>query len=63
MPETAQHLIAFNPIFYLIDGFRYGATGDAAADLRLSAAVAIALNAGLFAWVHYWFRRGYKLKS
>jgi ABC-2 type transport system permease protein len=63
MPETAQHLIAFNPIFYLIDGFRYGATGDAAADLRLSAAVAIALNAGLFAWVHYWFRTGYKLKS
>jgi len=63
MPEAAQHLIAFNPIFYLIDGFRYGAIGEAAADLRLSAAVAIAVNALLFAWVHYWLRTGYRLKS
>jgi ABC-2 type transport system permease protein len=63
MPEAAQHLIAFNPIFYLIDGFRYGVIGEAAADLRLSTAVAIGINAGLFAWVHYWFRTGYRLKS
>jgi ABC-2 type transport system permease protein len=63
MPETAQRLIAFNPIFYLIDGFRYGAIGEAAADLGLSAAVAIGVNALLFAWVHYWLRTGYRLKS
>ena len=63
VPETAQRLIAFNPIFYLIDGFRYGVTGEAAADLRLSVGVAIAINAGLFAWAHYWFRTGYRLKS
>jgi ABC-2 type transport system permease protein len=63
MPETAQRLIAFNPIFYLIDGFRYGATGVAAADLTLSVGVALAINAGLFAWVHYWLRTGYRLKS
>ena len=63
MPEMAQALIAFNPIFYLIDGFRYGAIGEAAADLRLSVGVALAINAGLFAWVHYWLRTGYRLKS
>jgi ABC-2 type transport system permease protein len=63
MPEIAQRLIAFNPIFYLIDGFRYGAIGEAAADLTLSAAVAIAINIALFAWVHYWLRTGYRLKS
>ncbi|HKP25899.1 MAG TPA: ABC transporter permease [Dongiaceae bacterium] len=63
MPETAQTLIAFNPIFYLIDGFRYGAIGEAAADLRLSVGVALAVNAGLFVWVHYWLRTGYRLKS
>ena len=63
MPETAQHLIAFNPIFYLIDGFRYGWTGVAAADLRLSIGVALGINALLFAWVHIWFRTGYRLKS
>jgi ABC-2 type transport system permease protein len=63
MPETAQRIIAFNPIFYLIDGFRYGVTGEAAAPLELSIAVALAMNALLFAWVHRWLRTGYRLKS
>jgi len=63
MPETAQRIIAFNPIFYLIDGFRYGVTGDAAAPLGISVAVALAANGVLFAWVHTWFRTGYRLKS
>jgi ABC-2 type transport system permease protein len=63
MPEAAQRAIAFNPIFYLIDGFRYGMTGEAAASLGTSIAVALAVNAVLFAWVHYWFRTGYRLKS
>jgi len=63
MPEMAQHIIAFNPIFYLIDGFRYGVIGEAAADLHLSIGVALAVNAGLFAWVHAWFRTGYRLKN
>ena len=63
MPEMAQKVIAFNPIFYLIDGFRYGVIGEAAADLRLSVLVALAVNLALFAWVHYWLRTGYRLKS
>lgn len=63
MPELAQRIIAFNPIFYLIDGFRYGLIGEAAADLNLSAAVAIGVNAILFVWVHRWLRTGYRLKS
>ena len=63
MPELAQRIIVFNPIFYLIDGFRYGLIGEAAANVGLSAAVALGLNAVLFAWVHRWFRTGYRLKS
>jgi ABC-2 type transport system permease protein len=63
MPELAQALIRLNPIFYLIDGFRFGMIGEAAADPMLSAWVAIAMNAALFAWVHRWFRTGYRLKS
>jgi ABC-type polysaccharide/polyol phosphate export permease len=49
LPDAGDRadLIAFNPIFYLIDGFRYGAIGQAAADLRLSVGVAVAVNAGL----------------
>jgi ABC-2 type transport system permease protein len=63
MPEIAQTLIRLNPIFYLIDGFRFGMIGEASADPWLSAWVALAMNAALFAWVHRWFRTGYRLKS
>jgi len=63
MPEAAQALIRLNPIFYLIDGFRYGMIGEAAADPMVSALVAIGMNAVLFWWVHRWFRTGYRLKS
>jgi ABC-2 type transport system permease protein len=63
MPEIAQTLIRLNPIFYLIDGFRFGMIGEASADPWLSAWVALAMNAALFAWVHRWFRTGSRLKS
>jgi len=63
MPELAQHLIRLNPIFYLIDGFRYGMSGAASADPLLSALVALGMNLALFLWVHRWFRSGYRLKS
>ena len=63
MPELAQRVIAFNPIYYVIDGFRYGAIGEASADLTLSIGVAVAVNLVLFVWVHAWLRSGYRLKS
>ena len=63
MPELAQTIIAFNPIYYVIDGFRYGMTGVASADLAISIVVAIAVNLVLFAWVLAWLRSGYRLKS
>ncbi len=63
MPELAQHLIRLNPIFYLIDGFRYGMSGVAAADPLTAVLVALAMNLALFLWVHRWFRSGYRLKS
>ena len=63
MPEVAQTLIRLNPIFYLIDGFRYGVSGTASADPRLAALVALAMIAALFLWVHRWFKSGYRLKS
>jgi ABC-2 type transport system permease protein len=63
MPELAQSLIRLNPIFYLIDGFRYGMSGQAAAEPWASALVALGMNAALFLWVHRWFRTGYRLKS
>jgi len=63
LPEPFFTLSHLNPFFYLIDGFRYGATGAADADPVLGIAVVGAVNLGL-AWVAWrWFATGYRLKS
>jgi ABC-2 type transport system permease protein len=52
-----------NPIFYLIDGFRYGALGGSehspAADLWVSCGV----GAVFFVWAFWLIRTGYRIKS
>jgi len=62
LPEAGQALVRFNPVFYAIDGFRWGMTGTGSADPVTGATVLIAINAGLFALTYVWFRRGYRLK-
>ena len=63
LPEPFATLSHYNPVFYLIDGFRYGFIG--AAEGRL--AVGVALIAGLtlvLGWAAYVaFRRGWRLKT
>jgi ABC-2 type transport system permease protein len=63
LPEPFLTLSQFNPFFYLIDGFRYGAVGVSDADPVLGLAVSMALNALLAAICWHWLRRGYRLKS
>ncbi len=62
LPEPAQRLIAFNPVIYAVDGFRYGLTGHAETSGLLGAAILAALILGL--WLLAWrlFAVGYKLK-
>ncbi|MGE0408160.1 MAG: ABC transporter permease [Amphiplicatus sp.] len=63
LPEpflTASH---FNPVFYLIDGFRYGFTGAYEAPLLVGAAVTLAINLALALCCYGLFKSGYKLKS
>ncbi|MDH3474846.1 MAG: ABC transporter permease [Rhodospirillales bacterium] len=62
LPETARGLIAFNPVFYAVDGVRYGLTGHAESSLLLGAAVLLALDLAL--WLLAWrlFATGYKIK-
>lgn len=62
LPALAQDLVRLNPVFYIIDGFRFGMTGSASANPWVGAAVLLAVNAGLFALAYSWFRRGYRLK-
>lgn len=62
LPEIARHLIALNPIFYVIDGFRQGATGEGASDLARAAGIVMLVDLTLFLSVYLCFRRGYRLK-
>jgi ABC-2 type transport system permease protein len=63
LPEFWRVAAHFDPIFYMIDGFRYGFNGHADASLALGAAELIAADVLLWALVYAWFRRGYKLKA
>jgi ABC-2 type transport system permease protein len=62
LPALAQDLVRLNPVFYVIDGFRFGMTGEAATNPWIGVAVLLGMNALLFAVALTWFRRGYRLK-
>ncbi|MEM9169562.1 MAG: ABC transporter permease [Pseudomonadota bacterium] len=63
LPEPFLTASRFNPVFYLIDGFRYGFTGRAEADPALGATVVFALSLAAVGASYAMFRAGYKLKS
>jgi len=46
LPQLFQDLIQFNPLFYLIDGFRYGFLGEADSNIAIGVAFISALNIG-----------------
>ncbi len=58
--ETIAHL---NPIFYMIDGYRYGHIGVANGSLATGVIYTGLLAIGSVFWVWAMFRNGYKLKS
>jgi ABC-2 type transport system permease protein len=58
--ETLSH---FNPFFHLIDGFRYGFTGQADGNLVFGALYTLAITLLLCAGCWALFRSGWKLKA
>jgi ABC-2 type transport system permease protein len=58
--QTATHL---NPVFYLIDGTRYGFIGVSDSSPWLGLAVCGATTAAILGLCWSWFRTGYRLKS
>lgn len=63
LPEPFRTFSHYNPIFYLIDGFRYGFIGNAESNLTAGVIMTGALTLGL-GWVCLWmFRVGYKIKT
>ncbi len=62
LPPAFRTLTHMNPIFYLIDGARYGFIGvsDASPALGLAICAAVALAVNALAWL--WLNRGYRMK-
>jgi len=63
LPEPLQAVTRFNPIFYLIDGFRYGFIGHADGSLLVGAFFTGALTVGLSLWCWALFKSGWRLKT
>ncbi len=63
LPPVLRDITHFNPIFYLIDGVRYGVIGvsDSSPWLGLTVALGATVAVCLLAWVL--FARGYRLKA
>ena len=55
--------LQFNPIFYMVDGFRYGFIGQADGSPALGLVVMVVLNLALALVCYRLVVRGYKLKS
>ncbi|MFZ3033786.1 MAG: ABC transporter permease [Parvibaculum sp.] len=63
LPPVFQAITHWNPVFYLIDGFRYGFTGHADGSLYIGVAMTIGVNAVLWFMSDRMFRKGYRLKG
>ncbi len=62
LPPLLETLSRFNPVFYLIDGARYGVIGASDASPVLGLLIVSATLAGVTLLCWRWFRSGYRLK-
>jgi ABC-2 type transport system permease protein len=63
LPEFWQGVAHANPLFYMIDGFRYGFIGHADGSLTAGILVLLGSNAVLLWLTHRLFATGYHLKA
>ena len=63
LPPLFQKLVLFNPLFYLVDGFRYGLLGISDAPLVQGMIISLILSVGFFSLVVYLMKKGYKVKE
>lgn len=63
VPGAIKWLTVFNPMFYMINGLRYGMLGVSDSPLALSAAVVLGIFIALFSLSVYLFRIGFKLRK
>lgn len=63
VPEALRWITHFNPMFYMVNGLRYGMLGHSDVPLWQSTAVVLALFAVLFSITVYLFHIGFKLRK
>lgn len=63
LPPVIRGLTHANPIFYLIDGVRYGVLGVSDSSPWLGLAVCLAATGAVMALCWRWFKTGYRLKA
>lgn len=63
LPEPFATLSHFNPMFYLIDGFRYGFIGHSEGSLMVGVVASLLITASLAVVCYLVFRSGWRLKS
>ena len=63
LPEPFNLISLFNPVFWLMDGVRFGALGDAESNVFLGCFGILSVNVILFLTVWKWFSVGYFLKD
>ena len=63
VPEFFQKIILLNPVFYMIDGFRYGFFGYADGSIVTGIILMIVLNTLLLLLCRHLFAIGYKIKA
>jgi ABC-2 type transport system permease protein len=63
LPPIWQKITLFNPVVYLVSGFRWSFYGVSDVDVRISAAMTLGFLAICVALVWWIFKTGYKLKT
>jgi ABC-2 type transport system permease protein len=63
LPGKLQWLIHLNPVFYLIDGLRYGTIGTSDSSPWLGLLICTGTTAAVLGLCWHWFRIGYRLKA
>ena len=63
LPSPWEELSHFNPLFYLVNGVRFGFLGESDVSVWLSLGVTAALAIPAYLWAQYLFTSGRKLKA
>ncbi len=63
LPPAWQTVSEVNPFFYMIDGFRYGFTGQSEGNLLVGISLIIGVNLALWLLTIALLNKGYKLKA